>query len=129
MELVHAALLLHSADKDVTEDNVQGVLDGAGIDVESSQVKALVAALEDVDLEEAMSTPVATGAAPEPSGGDADADVDVAIDVADAGSDAGADAEPSEEASEDADEEGDEAAPEDEGASEEEAAEGLGSLF
>lgn len=111
MELVHAALLLHSAGKDITEDNVQGVLDGAGIDADSSQVKALVAALEDVDLEEAMNKSVATGAAPAPSGGDAGAD------------------EAADDASEEADEDDAEAAPEDEGASEEEAAEGLGSLF
>ncbi len=108
MEMVHAALLLHSADQEVTEENVEGVLEGAGIDYESSQVKALVAALEDVDLEEAMTKSVSTGAAP-------------------AASSEGQEAASEEEVEEDEEEE--EAAPEDEGASEEEAAEGLGSLF
>ncbi len=109
MELIHAALLLHSADKEITEENVEGVLDGAGIDADSAQVKALVAALEDVDVEEAMNTAVATGAAPAPAaGGDASAD----------------DAE-----AEDTEEEADDEEPEDDGADEEEAAEGLGSLF
>ncbi len=105
MELVHAALLLHSAGKDITEDNVSGVLEGAGIDVDSSQVKALVAALEDVDLEEAMNTAVASGAAPAPA------------------EDGSAD-----EAEDDSEDEAEAAAEEDE-ADEEEAAEGLGSLF
>lgn len=109
MELVYAALLLHSADRDVNEENVESVLEGAGIDVESSQVKALVAALEDVDLEEAMSQPAA-GAAPAPSGG--------------------AEAEAAEEAEDASEEEAEEEAPDqDDEEAEEEAAEGLGSLF
>jgi large subunit ribosomal protein L12 len=113
MELIHAALLLHSADKDVTEENVQGVLEGAGIDADASQVKAMIAALEDVDIDEAMDTTVATGAAP-------------AAGAADGG------AEAADEAAEEGDEEAEDeeaAAPEDDGADEEEAAEGLGSLF
>ncbi len=108
MELIYAALLLHSADKDVTEDSVTGVLDGAGIDADSSQVKALIAALEDVDIEDAMNTTVATGAAPAAGGAAADNGADDAAD----------------EEAEEADDE-----PEDDGADEEEAAEGLGDLF
>ncbi len=110
MELVYAALLLHSAGRDVTEDSVQDVLDGADVEYESAEVKALVAALEDVDIEEAMETPVATGA---PA----------------AAADGGAQEPADQEESADEEEAEDEPAPEDEGASEEEAAEGLGSLF
>ncbi len=73
MELVYAALLLHEAGKDITEENLEGVLEGAGIDVDASQVKAAVAALEDVDLDEAMEQPVAA-AAPADTGGEAAAD-------------------------------------------------------
>lgn len=109
MELIYAALLLHSADKEVNEDNVSDVLDGAGIDADSAQVKALVAALEDVDIEDAMNTAVATGAAPAPAAGG-----DEAADEAD-------EAEAEDEAEDDE--------PEDDGADEEEAAEGLGDLF
>lgn len=71
MELVYAALLLHEAGEEVNEDNLEGVMDGAGIEVDSSQVKATVAALEDVNLEEAMEQPAAApAAAPAPSGGE-----------------------------------------------------------
>jgi large subunit ribosomal protein L12 len=105
MELVYAALTLHEAGKEVNEENLQSIVDAADLDVEDSEVKALVAALEDVDIEEAMETAVAAGGAPAPSGGS---------------SDEGGEAE-----EEEADEEGGD---EDE-ADEDEAAEGLGDLF
>ena len=104
MELVYAALTLHEAGKEVNEDNLEAIVDAADLDVEDSEIKALVAALEDVDIEEAMETAVATGgAAAAPSGGD--------------------DAEEDEEAEEEEEDE------EDDEASEEEAAEGLGNMF
>jgi large subunit ribosomal protein L12 len=55
MEYIYAALLLHNAGKDVTEENVTAVLKSAGIAVQDARVKALVAALEDVNIEEAIS--------------------------------------------------------------------------
>ncbi len=110
MELVYAALLLHEAGKDVTEENLEGVLDGADIEVDASEVKAAVAALEDVDLDEAMEQPAA---APAPA----------ASGAADTGGDA------AEEAGEEAEEE--DAAEEEQAdeEAEEAAEEGLGQLF
>ncbi|MCM2465402.1 50S ribosomal protein P1 [Methanoculleus oceani] len=55
MEYIYAALLLHNAGKDVTEENVTAVLNAAGVAVQDARVKALVAALEDVNIEEAIS--------------------------------------------------------------------------
>lgn len=63
MEYIYAALLLHKAGKDVTEDAITAVLQAAGTAVNESRVKALIAALEDVDIEEAMAT-AAIAAAP-----------------------------------------------------------------
>lgn len=108
MELVYAALTLHEAGKEVNEDNLQSLVDAADLNVDDSEVKALVAALEDVDVEEAMETAVATGGA------------------AAAGGAAGG-AEEADEADEEEEAE-DEGGDEDE-ADEEEAAEGLGELF
>ena len=105
MEYVYAAMLLHKAGKDVTEDNVTGVLEAANIEVDESRVKSLIAALDGVDIDEAISSAVVTGAAP----------------AAPAGGSSG-----SEEAGEEAAEEDTE---EEDEVSEEEAAEGLGSLF
>ena len=104
MELVYAALTLHEAGKEVNEDNLQSIVDAADLDVDDTEIKALVAALEDVDIEEAMETAVAAGgaAAPAPSADETD-----------------------DEADEEAEDEGDD---EDE-ADEDEAAEGLGDLF
>jgi large subunit ribosomal protein L12 len=54
MEYIYAALLLHNAGKEVTEDAVVAVLTAAGIEVNEARAKALVAALEGVDIEEAI---------------------------------------------------------------------------
>lgn len=63
MEYVYAALILHETGEEINEDNLTGVLDAAGVDVDESRVKALVAALEDVDIEEAIETAAAVPAA------------------------------------------------------------------
>ncbi|WP_292731906.1 50S ribosomal protein P1 [Methanoculleus sp.] len=55
MEYIYAALLLHNAGKDVTEENVTAVLNAAGVAVQDARVKALIAALEGVNIEEAIS--------------------------------------------------------------------------
>ncbi len=65
MEYMYAAMLLHSAGKEISEDAVTNTLTAAGVSADSSRVKALVAALADVDIEEALKAPVfAAGAAP-----------------------------------------------------------------
>ncbi len=54
MEYVYAAMLLHKAGKDINEDNVKKVVEAAGVTVEEARVKALVTALEGVNIEEAV---------------------------------------------------------------------------
>lgn len=113
MEYVYAALVLHNADEEITEDSVTAVLEAAGVDVDESRVKALAAALEDVDIDEAVET---AAAAP----------------TAAAGGGAAAGGEPAEGAEEEEEEEEEAEAEEeevDEEEAEEEAAEGLGELF
>ncbi|MBU2099613.1 50S ribosomal protein P1 [Candidatus Micrarchaeota archaeon] len=69
MEYVYAAMLLHSAKKEISEKAVTEVLKAAGIDVDSGRVKALVASLKDVNIEEAIkSASVMPAAAVTPQG-------------------------------------------------------------
>jgi large subunit ribosomal protein L12 len=67
MEYVYAALLLHSAGKDVNEDGIKKVVEAAGVAADEVRIKALVAALEGVDitqvLSQATAMPVAAAAA------------------------------------------------------------------
>ena len=67
MELIYSALLLHSAKQPVNEENVTKVLQASGIQVDAGKVKAMVAALDGVNIDEAISKaamPVAAAAAP-----------------------------------------------------------------
>jgi large subunit ribosomal protein L12 len=54
MEYVYAALLLHSAGGEVSEDNVKKVLTAAGVKAEEPRVKALVAALSEIKIDDAL---------------------------------------------------------------------------
>ncbi len=74
MEYVYAALILNETDEEINEDNLTNVLDAAGVDVEESRVKALVAALEDVDIDDAVSEAAAVPAAGGAAAGGAAAD-------------------------------------------------------
>ena len=67
MEYVYAAMLLHKAGQKVDEHNVKHVLEAAHVKVDDARVKSLVAALEGVNIEEAIekaAMPVAVAAAP-----------------------------------------------------------------
>ncbi len=55
MDYVYAALLLHSAGKKVTEEGITAVIKAAGVDVDPVRAKALVSALDGVNIEEAIS--------------------------------------------------------------------------
>ena len=54
MEYVHAVLLLHSAKQPITEENVKKVVAATGSQVDEARVKAMVAALEGVNIEESI---------------------------------------------------------------------------
>jgi large subunit ribosomal protein L12 len=65
MEYVYAAMLLHKAGKEINEKNVSEVLTAAGVSADAARVKALVASIAEVDIEEAIkSAPAMMAAAP-----------------------------------------------------------------
>jgi len=73
MEYIYSAMLLHSAGKKITEENVKKVLTAAGVKADDGRIKALTASLEGVDIDESIksaSVPVAAPAASAASGGE-----------------------------------------------------------
>lgn len=54
MEYVYAALLLHKAGKPINEENLTSILTAAGMNVDAVKVKALVASLSEVNIDEAI---------------------------------------------------------------------------
>jgi large subunit ribosomal protein L12 len=64
MEYVYAAMLLHKAGKDINEENLTQVLSAAGINADPVRVKALVASLAEVKIDEAIKSAPMMMAAP-----------------------------------------------------------------
>ncbi len=54
MEYVYAAMLLHKAGKEINEENIKKVLEAAGVQVDTARIKALVASLEGVNIDEVI---------------------------------------------------------------------------
>ena len=70
MEYIYAAMLLHKAKHNIDEAAIKKVLSAAGVTPDESRVKALVAALDGVDIDKAIkeaavcAAPVQHAAAP-----------------------------------------------------------------
>ncbi|MFW5991283.1 MAG: 50S ribosomal protein P1 [Candidatus Nanoarchaeia archaeon] len=105
MEYVYAAMLLHKANQKIDENGIKKVLEAAGVEVDDSRVKALVAALDGVDIEKAIKEAAVAPAQAAPA------------------------AAPAEEEKKDEDKDDKKEDKEEEKKSEEEAAAGLGALF
>ena len=80
MEYIYSAMLLHSAGKKITDENVKKVLTAAGVKADDAKIKALTASLEGVNIDEALQSaavpvaaapaaPAASGEAPAPAEG------------------------------------------------------------
>lgn len=69
MEYIYATLMLDALNKEVTEENLKRIIEAAGVTPDEIQIRQLLAALEGVDIKEAVKTsavPVMT-AHPAPS--------------------------------------------------------------
>ena len=58
-ELTYAALLLHSARKPITEENLKAVIAPSGAQIPDERLKTFVASIETINIEEAISKAVA----------------------------------------------------------------------
>ena len=65
MELIYASLMLHRLGRPINEANVKRVLEAAGAKPEDAKVKALIAALEGVDIESALKESIVAAPAQE----------------------------------------------------------------
>ncbi|VUT26759.1 MAG: 50S ribosomal protein L12 [Candidatus Methanolliviera sp. GoM_asphalt] len=54
MEYIYAALLLHDSGKEITEKGIAAVMKAAGTESDKGRIKALISALSDVNIDEAM---------------------------------------------------------------------------
>jgi large subunit ribosomal protein L12 len=51
METIYAALLLHKAQKKITETNIENVLKAADVEIDKAQLTKVVAGLKEADIE------------------------------------------------------------------------------
>jgi len=68
MEYIYSAMLLHSAGKKITDENIKKVLTAAGVKADDAKIKALTASLDGVNIDEAIKT-AAVPVAAAPAGG------------------------------------------------------------
>lgn len=68
MELLYAALLLHRAGKPVNESGLKSIAQAAGLAVDEAKIKALVAALDGINIEEVIKEAAKAPVAAAPSG-------------------------------------------------------------
>lgn len=64
MEEVYAAMLLHSTKQEINEENLTKVLQSAGATPDQVKIKALVASLKGVNIDEAIKQAAVTAVAP-----------------------------------------------------------------
>lgn len=68
MEYIYAAMLLHKAGKEITDEALKSVLSSAGVNVDEGRVKATVSALKGINIEDAIAsasiTPITAVAEP-----------------------------------------------------------------
>ncbi len=85
MNYVYAGLLLHSAGKSINEENLKKVVSATGDTPDESKVKALIAALDGVNIDEvisksampvAVATPVAAPAETKKEEGPSEAEIE-----------------------------------------------------
>lgn len=56
MEYIYAALLLHSAKKEISEENIRKVLAAVGIEINEAKLKSLVESLKSINIDEVLSS-------------------------------------------------------------------------
>jgi len=69
MESIYAALLLHKADKKITEANVEKILTAAGVKVDKTEIAKLIAGLKGTKIDEVIKSAGSMPVIAAPAGG------------------------------------------------------------
>ena len=72
-EYIHAALILHVAKKEITEEGLEKIMKAAGVEPDAQRIKMLVSTLSEVNIDQVLSAqlvaaPAATSAQPSKPG-------------------------------------------------------------
>jgi len=67
MELIYAALLLHSLHKPVDEAGIKKIVEAVGEKADAARIKALVGSLKDVNIDDAIKQTAVTAVAAAPA--------------------------------------------------------------
>ena len=59
MEYIYSVLLLKNAGKEINEGNIKRVLEAAGIKIDEAKIRALVASLSEINIDEVIKEAVA----------------------------------------------------------------------
>ena len=54
-EYIHAALVLHAAKKEITEEGLGKIMKAAGVEPDAQRIKMLISALSEVNIDKALS--------------------------------------------------------------------------
>ena len=69
MESIYAALLLHKANKKITEANVEKILTAAGVEIDKTEITKLIAGLKGTKIDEVIKSAGAMPVMAPPAGG------------------------------------------------------------
>ena len=62
-EYIHAALVLHAAKKEITEEGLEKIMKAAGVEPDAQRIKMLVSALSEVNIDQALSAQLVAASA------------------------------------------------------------------
>jgi large subunit ribosomal protein L12 len=66
MEYIYGALLLHSAGKEIDEENLKKVLTDAGVPADDARLKSLIESMKNVNIEDVLKNAAAAPVAAAP---------------------------------------------------------------
>lgn len=69
MESIYAALLLHKANKKITEANVEKILTAAGVEIDKTEITKLIAGLKGTKIDEIIKSAGTMPVMAAPAGG------------------------------------------------------------